>query len=267
VDVDGQWDFADPASSERRFRDLLAGADGDDALILRTQIARTWGLRREFGRAREELQAIRAAVDTAGPEAQARYWLEVGRSLVSTAHAPDERTADTVADARDAYLRALETARAAGLDALSVDAVHMMAIVDTDPMAQLAWNDVGLEIALASDQPAARRWEASLRNNRGMALHGLAHDGEALTEFQRALALRQQAGDEGPIRVAWWMVAWELRHLGRLEEAREIQLRLEREGDEAGEPDPYVYEELELLFRELGDEERAAHYAGLRASS
>ena len=43
------------------------------------------------------------------------------------------------------------------------------------------------------------------------------------------------------------MIAWTLRALGRLNEALEIQPRLEREYDEAGEPDPYVFEELELL--------------------
>jgi tetratricopeptide (TPR) repeat protein len=142
----------------------------------------------------------------------------------------------------------------------------MMAIVETDPTAQVAWIEQGLEIARTSDEPAARRWEASLRNNLGMALHELGRDEDALAAFQRALALREASGDEGAIRVAWWMVAWVLRHLGRPAEALTIQLRLEREGDAAGEPDPYVYEELELLFRVLGDEEQAAHYAALRAS-
>ena len=46
-----------------------------------------------------------------------------------------------------------------------------------------------------------------------------------------------------------------------------MQLRLETEGDAAGEPDPYVFEELEALYQAKGDLERAAHYARLKASA
>ncbi len=142
----------------------------------------------------------------------------------------------------------------------------MLAIVESDPQDQLAWNERGLEIALASDQPAARHWEASLRNNRGMALHDLGRDEEALTELERALTLREAAGRPGPIRVARWMVGWALRHLGRLARPRRSSCAWNGSGHEAGDPDPYVFEELELLFRAQGNEERAAHYAALRPS-
>ena len=64
IDLDALWDFSKPALSEERFRSALAGASGDDALILQTQIARTWGLRRDFERAR----AILAEVERAGFE-------------------------------------------------------------------------------------------------------------------------------------------------------------------------------------------------------
>jgi hypothetical protein len=63
------------------------------------------------------------------------------------------------------------------------------------------------------------------------------------------------------------MIAWNLRAMGRLEEALEIQLRLEKECEAAGEPDPYVFEELEALYRLLGNLERAEFYAARRTSS
>jgi len=267
VDLDALWDFADPSACEARFLEALAVADGDDAFILRTQIARTWGLRREFDHPRALLDGIRPDLDDAGPEARARYWLELGRTWASAIHTPERRTADALAAGRDAYLRVIEIAEADGLDGLAIDAVHMMAFVDSDPADQLAWNDRGLEIALASARPRARGWEASLRNNRGMALHELGRDGEALAELRRALALREAQGEPGSTRIARWMVAWVLRHLGRLAEALDIQLALEREWDEAGEPDPFVFEELELLCRALGDEARAAAYAARRGAS
>lgn len=48
----------------------------------------------------------------------------------------------------------------------------------------------------------------------------------------------------------------------KYEEALAIQLQLEQAWDAAGEPDPYVYEEFEPLYRALGSEPRANHYAG-----
>jgi tetratricopeptide (TPR) repeat protein len=266
IDVKALWDFDDPAASEARFREALAGAEGDDALVLETQIARTCGLRRDPVRAREVLDTVRARLATAGTEPRVRYELELGRTWISAVTAPEERTPEAVAAARDAYLRAFDMACDAGLEDLAIDAVHMLAIVEARPQDQLAWIDRGLALAAASSQSAARRWEASLRNNRGMALHEQGRDLEASEEFRQALALRETEGDPGSIRVAWWMVGWSLRNLLELEEALEIQLRLERECADAGEPDPYVIEELELLYTALGDQDRAAHYRALRAS-
>ena len=267
VDLGTMWDFSNPAASEERFRAALAAASGDDALILKTQIARTWGLRRDFGRARQVLAEVESDPAKAGAEARTRYWLELGRTWGSAAHKPEELTPDAKANARQAYDRALAIAREAGLDALAIDALHMYAFIDTDPADGLKWADAGLAIALASSQPAARNWEASLRNNRGYALHRLGRNEDALAEFRRALAARERQGRAENIRVAHWMIAMTLRHLGRLGEALEIQLRLEREWDAAGRPDPYVYEELELIYRAQGQAERAGHYAALLKSS
>ncbi len=55
--------------------------------------------------------------------------------------------------------------------------------------------------------------------------------------------------------------------LGRLDEALAIQLRLERECEAANAPDRYVFEELEILYRERGDRSRAGHYAALKATA
>jgi len=48
IDLRPLWDFSKPAVSEERFRAALATAQGDDALILKTQIARTYAHRVEI---------------------------------------------------------------------------------------------------------------------------------------------------------------------------------------------------------------------------
>lgn len=261
IDLGPMWDYGNPALSEQRFRAALASANADDALILQTQIARTLGLRGDFTRARDTLAAVEPRLTTASAEAKVRYALELGRTLVSATHPPATQTPQAREQARAVYLGAFDVARAQGLDALAIDALHMLAFVDTAPADQLKWAREALKVTDASQQPDAKKWEASLRNNAGYALHQLGRFEEALTEFKTALMLRQRGADEEAIREARWMIAWTLRAMKRSDEALAIQLRLEREGEAAGAPDRYVFEELEALYREKGDTERADRYA------
>ena len=266
VDLNALWDFRKPEVSEQRFRTALETATGDDVLVLKTQIARTYGLRKDFDRARQVLAEIEPQVATAGAEAQVRYQLELGRTYSSSAHSPESQTPEARDKARAAYLRAINVAMPAGLEALAIDSYHMLAFVDTAPLDQIAWNNKGLALALASSNPSARGWEASLRNNTGYELHRLGRDEEALVEFRKALALREQGTNAFMTRVAHWMIGMTLRSLNRVDEALAIQLRLEREGDALNEPDEDVFEELEALYRAKGDEARAQHYARRRQS-
>lgn len=260
IDLAPLWDFDKPELSEQRFRAALATASGDDVLILQTQIARSHGLRRDFATARQVLQSIEPQVATAGPEARVRYQLELGRTYASATHSAEQQTATTKALARSAYQKALDQARDARLDGLAIDAIHMLAFVDTAPADQLEWGQQALAVVESSTQPAARRWETSIRNNIGYALHQLGRYDEALEQFRKALALREQGTNAQATRVAHWMVAWTLRAMGRSDDALQIQLRLEREADAAGAPDPHVFEELEILYRDRNDQPRADRY-------
>ncbi|HEY6513839.1 MAG TPA: tetratricopeptide repeat protein [Burkholderiaceae bacterium] len=261
IDINALWDHGKPALSEERFRAALATATGDDALILRTQIARSWGIRRDFEKARALLAEIEPQLNTAGTAVEAHYWLELGRTHSSATHDPASQTEDTKARARTAYDNALAVATTNKLDYLAIDTMHMYAFVDRTPENELQWVDRALAVVEASKQADAKQWEASLRNNRGYALHQLGRNDEALAEFKRALAARERQGDVRSIRIAHWMIAMTLRHMGRLYAALEIQQRLEREWDADNEPDPYVFEELEKIYRARGDPARADHYA------
>jgi len=260
VDLSSLWDFSRPDVSEQRFRAALLTASGDDALILRTQIARSLGLRRDFERAREELRAVVKELDRAGAEARTRYFLELGRTYASAAHPAELQTPQASELARSAYRQAIELARTASLDGLAIDAIHMMAFVETDAADQLTWAEEALRIVESSTQPAARRWEASIRNNLGHALHQLGRYDEALVQLRQAVAIRERGTSAEATRTAHWMVARTLRVMGRVDEALKIQLRLEREADLAGEPDRYVFEELRLLYASKGEPDRARHY-------
>ena len=78
IDVSTLWDFHKPEISEERFLSALATASADDALILQTQIARTYGLRRNFSQAQQILAEIEPHIENASNEAKVYYYLELG---------------------------------------------------------------------------------------------------------------------------------------------------------------------------------------------
>ncbi len=261
IDINALWDHSQPDLSERRFTSALAGAGAEERLILRTQIARTHGLRRDFRKARDILASIASAQEEASSEVKARYLLELGRTYASTAHPKETQTQETLETARNLFLRAHAVAASARLDFLAIDALHMMVCVDTAPDQQLEWNQKALSYMERSDQAEARKWEASLRNNVGYAKHLKGEYEAAIQQFRLSRAAHERLGRIRQVRVADWMIAWTLRAQKKYPEALALQLALERAWDADGEPDPYVYEELEHLYRALGNEPQALHYA------
>lgn len=201
LDVAPLWNFSDPAASERAFRDALARTppDGDDALVLQTQLARTLGLRGRFAEAHALLDAIEPHLASAGAEPGVRHRLERGRTF---------RSAKEPARARPLFEAAAAQAHAAGLDALEIDALHMIELVEPGTDAQLAWNRRALAIARSSREPEAQRWEASLSNNVGWTLARL-----------QAVEREAVAADDADGYVAE-EIAENLLASGRAEEAR-----------------------------------------------
>jgi tetratricopeptide (TPR) repeat protein len=163
VDLDALWDFARPAVSEQRFRQALSTASGDDALVLRAQIARTFGLRRAFDAAHRELDAIEPLLATAGAAPRVHALLERGRTL---------RSAGRSAEALPLFERAFELADRERLEFLAADALHMQALVQPTPEAQIAVNRRVVAYAQNAADPRARRWDAAALNLVRQAHHG-----------------------------------------------------------------------------------------------
>lgn len=245
------WDFGDPAASEARFRESRANRDGEDGYELDTQIARALGLQGRLSEARELLSGIEASIET--PPARVRWLLEMGRVLNSSGDP---------AAARPFFESAWDLAQESGLDALAVDAAHMVAIA-APPEERRAWNEAGMRLAESSDDPEAARWVGSLSNNMGWDAHDEGEYAEALRLHERALAWQNRHGNPTGVRIATWSVAKQLRFLGRLEDGLELQGRLlaEYEADEPG-GEGFVREELGELLLALGRASEAApHFA------
>jgi hypothetical protein len=242
------WNFSDPVSSQVRFEAALAGASADDALILRTQIARAMGLRKDIAGARELLRSIEPQAAAASPRVQAHHALEWGRTFASAVHDLKTLSDADKREASQAFERAQRIAQQHLLDALAIDAIHMFAFVDESPTAAEAIARKALVISLNSAQPDAQRWQASIRHNLGYALQQQARYTEALVEFATSQALRAKANNADGVRVAQWMQARVLRLMGRSAEALAMQEALLIETQALGKPDPYAVDELILLY-------------------
>jgi tetratricopeptide (TPR) repeat protein len=236
IDPTPLWDFDDAAGSEERFRATAEQVEGDDRLVLMTQVARALGLQERY----DEGHAVLDQLSPTADEVSVRIVLERGRLL---------RSAGDPESARAQFEAAVQTASAARLDALQIDAMHMLALV-ADPDEQVEINERALQVARASSDQAARDWDASLLNNVGMAQAEAGDFEAALISFEDALTARLRIGDPARIRVARWMVAWALRNLGRNVEALMLQRSLRAELDAAGLTDPHVDDELALLETE-----------------
>lgn len=245
IDVRAMWVFADPAESERRFREAMTDASAADQAILLTQIARTYGLRKNFDAAREVLDTVDRQIS---PEAEVRWNIEMGRTICSAAHDEALLTREERERAAQHYGTAFENARTNALDFLAIDALHMMVFTEIDPIAQARWNEEAVHYLEISQQSDAKTWEGSLRNNLGCALQDQRRYAEALHQFELALAFRRREGNPELIRIAEFMVAKTLRLMGRISEATEIQLRLHQEAPE----NPYISAEIAELKSIVG---------------
>jgi tetratricopeptide (TPR) repeat protein len=233
IDPRPLWDFDDPAASGGRFLQAAEHADEPDRTSWLTQYARALGLQERYDETSLVLDQL------ASDDAQAATYLDLERGRVLNSSGRGE-------EARPFFEKAVHRAATARLDALHVDALHMVAIV-APAEKRHDINARALAIARGSGDQRARDWEASLLNNIGMTY---ADDGDfkrALATFEEALAARERIGDPATIRVARWMIAWSLRNLGRRDEAREVQRSLKRELDSLGAVDQFVDEELALL--------------------
>ncbi|NOZ09193.1 MAG: tetratricopeptide repeat protein [FCB group bacterium] len=254
-DFDSMWNYNDPAASEKVFRDLLPNAkrsrNKSYYAQLLTQIARAQGLQDNFTGANETLDRVQNLLTDEMIVARVRYLLERGRVLNSSG-SPEK--------AKPLFLQAWELATANGKDYWAVDVAHMLGIVEP-PEKQLYWSLKALTISEKTTDPRAKGWRGPLYNNIGWTYHDLGQFDTALVYFQKGLKWREKIGDQAGALIAKWTVGRTFRSLGRLDEALDLQKKLEQEiSEKALPPDGYVFEELGELYLLKGDQENSRRY-------
>jgi tetratricopeptide (TPR) repeat protein len=252
---DTLWDYNNPSKSERRFHEIAPQLYSNTAKYaeLLTQIARARGLQGNFAEAHNTLNEVEKLLGPTFHVAKTRYLLERGRVFNS---------AGEKAKARLFFLEAQGLAKEVKEDYHAVDAAHMLAIIE--PLEQqMHWHKTAIEICEQSNDERTRNWLGSLYNNLGWTYHGQGNYQAALETFQKALEVRLQQNKPQEITIAKWCVARTLRSLERYQEAVDIQRGLEKELEERGKRDGYVYEELAECLLLLGQADKAKRYFGL----
>jgi len=249
VDIDSLWEYGDAAASEQRFRAALADAQGDAALELQTQVARSYSLRRRFDDAHRMLDEIEPKLARAGAAPRVRYLLERGRTFNS---------AGDKTRARALFEDAFSQARTAQLEGLAVDAAHMVAITHGGSDAAIKWNRRGLALARASSDTKARSLIPAMLNNSAWDLLDQGRAAEALPWFDDSLAAWRERARPSQVRVAQWSRAHVLRKLGRHADALAQLDQLRAEHGDAAERDGYVHEEQAENLLALGRSADAA---------
>jgi hypothetical protein len=238
-ELDSLWDFDDPASSERRFTQLLPRARAEQGGVfvteVLTQLARALGLQGAFELAHSTLAEAERTLRPSDRRGRARLLLERGR-LERSEHRADH--------GRSAFHEAWDVSRATGADALAVDAAHMLGIVEPDEEAA-RWNERAMELARSSPDPDARRWVGSLANNMGWARHEAGDDDGAIGLFTQS---REAFLADGRVE------------RGDVAKALEEQKALLTELAAHGKTDGYVLQEIAECLVELGREDEAQSF-------
>ncbi|MCH8979466.1 MAG: tetratricopeptide repeat protein [Armatimonadetes bacterium] len=261
--IDDLWDFADPEGTEAKFREALDQVPPEDEARraeLITQIARTYGLRGKFDEAHALLDEVAEMLPRTGDYVETRYLLERGRAFNS---------AGEKEKAKQLFLQAVETGKLAKEDYLTIDAMHMLGIVE-EPEVATEWQKLGLRMVEETHSDKARQWTGSLTNNLGWTYHDKGEYETALAYFEQGLAYREKEDKEPALRIAKWTVARCKRSLGRTEEALQEQLAIIEEYFSDFDPTKevagpfndasYISEEIGECYLALGKSEESKPY-------
>jgi tetratricopeptide (TPR) repeat protein len=238
-DFDKLWDYAHPDETERKFRAILPQAreanDPSYLAQLLTQIARTQGLQQRFYDAHRTLDEVEAMLTDDLKLARVRYWLEQGRVFNSSG--------DRVR-AMARFAQACLLAQNENFSRYAIDAMHMLAIAESDPAKQVELNLHG--IAMVEKDPSQRGWLWSLYNNIAESYATLKDYQSALDYTRKLIEFQKERGE--PDIYTLKDEARFLRHMGHPDQSLAIiEPLVQRQPD-----DGWLEEELAESLHALG---------------
>ncbi len=248
------WNYNDPKGTEEKFRSILPDAetsgDADYLAQLLTQIARAEGLQGKFDDAHATLdRALQLISEQQLRLANVRYFLERGRVFNSSG-----KRREAIPFFQSAY----DAALAEQHTPLAIDALHMLAIAETDPRKQVEWNLKALQLveSTSADDKASRGWLESLCNNIGESYLLLKEYDTAYSYFHQMAEL--QTARTGQADMYTLKDLAKARRLsGNPEESLKIILPAFEQMSSEQNDDGYIRQELAEALYALGKTDEA----------
>jgi tetratricopeptide (TPR) repeat protein len=252
---DSLWNYDKPEETEKKFREILPQAEssGDTSYLIQllTQIARTEGLQMKFDDAHKTLDRAKSLGPEKNDVSNIRYLLERGR-VYNSSKVTDK--------AKNLFLEAYDYGIAHNIDFFTIDAAHMMGIVEKDEES-LNWNRIAIKLAEDSPDERAKRWLGSLYNNTGWTYFDMKKYDKALDLFEKNIVWHTERNSKMPLIIAKWSVARTLRAMDSVDKALNMQLGLIDELKEMElEQDGYIFEEIGECLLLKGKKEDSKPY-------
>lgn len=218
-----------PVDIEKNLKALLkkAAAKKNKSIYLQimSQIALAEALQKKFSEAHETLNQAEAEV-LLSPEydlARIRILFERGRVF---------HQSDDIDNALPLFKKSYELSKQLNLDFHTINAAHMIAIVEPDVLQKILWNNEALDLIKNTADERAKAWAGPLYNNLAHNYLEAKRYSDAKSCFEECKKYGEERNDPIIIRGAKWGIGCALRHQDCLEEARVIQEALVKEYDE-----------------------------------
>ncbi|GFT08573.1 uncharacterized protein NPIL_567861 [Nephila pilipes] len=186
-------------------------------LQILSQIALAQAMQKEFTEAHRTLDKAEASLTSEYELARVRILLERGRVFHQSGN---------IDEALPLFKRSYKLSEEHKFDFHTVNAAHMVAIVEESVDEKIKWNKKAIDLAQKTQDKKAYTWLGALYNNLAQSYIEAKQYSEAHSAFEKCKKYAEEKGDMIVVRGAKWGIARSLRSLELLDNALEMQLAL-----------------------------------------
>ena len=235
-------------------------------LQILSQIALAQAMQQKFALAHQTLNQAQRLLEPQYKLAKVRLLLERGRVY---------HQSDKLDQALSFFIQSYDLAKLSPeFDFHTVNAAHMIAIVEKNVEDKIKWNKRAIRLAENSSDQRCHAWLGPLFNNLAQNYLEAERYSEAKQSFEKCKTLAEERGDQIVIRGAVWGIARSLRSLGQLDTALEMQSVLLKEYEKISKEKVLptelirnqrgvVYEELAEIYLAKNNNDKCHEYARL----
>ena len=242
-----------PIDIERNLFALLPEAEkrADKSVYLQilSQIALAQAMQQKFDMAHQTLDEAEKLLEPQYQLAKVRLLLERGRVY---------HQSDRLDQALSFFIQSYDLSKSSPeFDFHTVNASHMVAIVEKHTEGKIEWNKRAINLAEQTKDERCHAWLGPIYNNLAQNYIEAEKYQEALQAFDKCKAHAEERGDQIVIRGALWGMGRALRGLNKLDQALDIQNDLLKEYEKISDqgllPMELIYVGRGLVYEELAE--------------